>query len=76
MAKKLIGDRVFRLKYAETVNLPEIGQAMDFANGEEFHIVAGVLYMKGYPVPGAMQRPIMEWILNNPTKFVNDNRNF
>jgi hypothetical protein len=76
MAKKLIGDRVFRLKHAETVKLPEISQELVFSNGEEFHIVAGVLYMKGFPVPGAMQRPIIEWVLNNPSKFVNDNRNF
>jgi hypothetical protein len=74
MAKKLIGDRVFRLKYAETLNLPEIPQPMEFADGEEFHIVAGVLYMKGFPLPGGMQRPLMEWILNNPRKFVSDNR--
>ena len=76
MAKKLIGDRVFRLKHGETVTLQEIGQPLEFADGEEFHIVSGVLYMKGYPLPGAMQRPLMEWVLNNPTKFVGDNRSW
>ena len=76
MAKKLIGNRVFSLKFAEKVNLPEIPQPLEFANGEEFHIVAGVLYMKGFPLPGAMQRPVMEWVLNNPNKFVGDTRNF
>lgn len=76
MAKKLIGDRVFRLKFAEKVNLPGIPQPLEFTDGEEFHIVSGVLYMKGFPLPGGMQRPVMEWVLNNPTKFVRDNRNW
>jgi hypothetical protein len=76
MGERLIGNRVFRLKHAENLKLKEIPQVMEFKNGEEFHIVAGVLYMKGFPLPGGFQRPLMEWILNNPTKFVEDTRNF
>lgn len=74
MGNKLIADRVFRLKYGETIKLKGIEQEITFINGEEFHIVSGLLYMRGYPLPGNLQKPILEWIMSNPTKFVGDNR--
>tara|TARA_B100000927_G_C16042315_1_gene299583 strand:+ start:80 stop:310 length:231 start_codon:yes stop_codon:yes gene_type:complete len=76
MSDRLIADKVFRLKKGENLKLEGIPQVMEFNNGEEFHIVAGVLYMKGFPLPGGFQRPLIEWILNNPKKFIDDTRIF
>lgn len=74
MAKRAIGDMVLRLKQAETVNFPGIPQPMEFKSGEEFHIVADVVYMQGFPLPPAMQSAMYNWLVNNPTKFIGDNR--
>jgi len=73
---KIIANSVFRLKYAETVRLPGISQDMVFKSGEEFHIVADVVYMQGFILPIPMQGPVKDWILKNPKKFIDDTRNF
>ena len=68
-------NNVFRLKHGGEYEIPNAGK-MTFANGQEFHIVADVLYMSGYPVPGGLQLPLITWIENNKHLFVNDTRNF
>ena len=76
MAKRSIADRVFRLKISETVRLNGIPQDMEFKSGEEFHIVADVVYMRGFPLPAGMQTPVKNWILKNEVKFIDDTRIF
>ena len=76
MAKRSIADRVFRLKTAENVRLEGMPQDMEFQSGEEFHIVADVVYMRGFPLPAPMQKPVFDWILGNEKKFVDDTRLF
>ena len=76
MAKARISNAVLRLKHGATVRVPGIPDEMTFANGEEFHIVADVLYMRGFPLPGGMQGPMIDWITKNKNLFVGDTRNF
>jgi hypothetical protein len=76
MANAKISNKVFRLKRAGTFNLPGIPDPVTFDNGEEFHIIGDVLYMKGFLVPGNLQHPIINWIVNNKILFVEDTRNF
>ena len=70
MANAKISNKVFRLKRAGTFNLPGIPDPVTFDNGEEFHIIGDVLYMKGFLVPGNLQHPIINWIVNNAHKFL------
>jgi hypothetical protein len=76
MSRVNIENRVFRLKNGKKTNIPGINESFDFHNGQEFHIVADVLYMGGFPIPPTMQTPFMEWVLNNKNLFVEDTRNF
>ena len=68
-------NNVFRLKHGGDYEIPKLGK-MTFNNGQEFHIVADVLYMSGHPVPGNLQIPLISWIEDNSTLFVRDTRNF
>ena len=74
--KAKYANKVWRLKFAESIQPKGFPQPLNFRDGEEFHIVHDVLYMQGHPVPAEMQRPIVEWIEKNPTKFVDDTRIF
>lgn len=65
-----------RLKRSETVQLQGLPQPMEFKSGDEFHIVGDVVYMKGFPLPPAMQPILFNWIDSNIHKFVNDTRQF
>ena len=47
---------------------------LQFKLGEEFHIVADVLYRQGHL--SMIQKPIIDWIEANPTLFVDDTRQF
>lgn len=76
MARVRIANTVFRLKRGGKFKLPGISDEVEFINGQEFHIVADLLYMNGFPVPGPMQGPIINWIVNNKILFVEDTRNF
>ena len=51
-------------------------ESFKFSNGEEFHIVADVLYMRGVPVLPGIQEIIMNWIKDNPLLFIGDTRQF
>jgi len=75
MAKVKITNRVFRLKHKKEIEAPT-GDMLKFKSGEEFHIVADVLYMNGYPVPAGLQTFLINWIMNNKILFVEDTRIF
>jgi len=76
MSRVKYSNKVFRLKKAMEVNFPNIPQPLQFKIGEEFHIVADVLYMNGFPLSAAFQMPIINWIEANPNLFVDDTRIF
>lgn len=67
-------DTVLRLKKPMSVKLDGVKEVINFKLGEEFHIVADVLYMNGYMVPPNMQKILIKWIDDNPNLFVNDTR--
>jgi hypothetical protein len=75
MAKVKITNRVFRLKHKKAIEAPN-GDMLSFKAGEEFHIVADVLYMSGYLVPAGLQTFLINWIMNNKFLFVEDTRIF
>ena len=74
MSRVKYSNKVFRLRKAMEVNLNGVPQPLQFTLGEEFHIVADVLYMQGFRV--MFQKPIIDWIEANPNLFVDDTRNF
>ena len=76
MSRVNIENRVYRLKHGKKTNIPGINEAFDFKDGQEFHIVADVVYMGGFPLPGGMQKPFIGWVLNNKNLFVEDTRHF
>jgi len=76
MGKVQTINKVFRLKRGGKFNIPGLRDELEFINGQEFHIVLDVLYMNGFPLPMAMQTPIINWIFNNKFLFVEDTRNF
>lgn len=76
MSRVKYSNKVFRLKKPMEVKFQNIPQALQFKLGEEFHIVADVLYMNGFPLPPAFQQPIINWIESNPKLFVDDTRQF
>jgi hypothetical protein len=69
-------NRVFRLVKPMEVSFKGIPEPLKFKLGEEFHIVADVLYMNGFPLPAMFQNPIINWIESNPKLFVDDTRQF
>lgn len=76
MPKVKITNKVFRLKHKKELKLPNSNEVLKFRAGEEFHIVADVLYMGGYLVPAGLQTFLINWILNNLFLFVEDTRIF
>lgn len=68
-------NKVFRLRKPMKVSFPGIPEPLDFKIGEEFHIVADVLYMNGFPLDAPFQYPLIDWIEKNPKLFVDDTRN-
>ena len=75
MAKVKISNIVYRLKNDNTLDVPS-SQPMLFKGGEEFHIVADVIYMGGFPIPRGLQTFLINWVTSNPTLFIQDTRNF
>tara|TARA_R110000772_G_scaffold17946_3_gene49995 strand:+ start:144112 stop:144333 length:222 start_codon:yes stop_codon:yes gene_type:complete len=69
-------NKVLRLKHKQDLHLPNYNDTIHLHDGESFHIVNDVVYMGGYPVPGPMQKPMYDWLNDNPTLFVEDTRNF
>ncbi len=69
-------NRVFRLKHGKETMVPGVSDSLHLKDGEEFHIVADMMYMSGFPLPPGLQKPIMDWVLGNPILFVEDTRNF
>jgi len=57
MARVKIANKVFRLKHGGEYDIPMLAK-LTFINGQEFHIVADLLYMNGFPLPMAMQTPV------------------
>ena len=47
----------------------KLPNGMEFPEATEFHIVMGVLYMKGFPVPQSVQQTMLTWIEDNPNLF-------
>ena len=47
----------------------KLPNGLEFPIGTEFHIVMGVVYMQGFPLPQGVQRTILSWIENNPKLF-------
>lgn len=76
MSKVKINDKVLRLKNDFNLSLPNTNDVFNFKGGQEFHIVADVLYMGGYPLPMGLQNFLIGWINDNPNLFVNDTRNW
>jgi hypothetical protein len=75
MAKVKITNKVFRLKHKKEITAPN-GDMLKFKSGEEFHIVADVLYMNGYLIPSGLQTFLINWVTNNKILFVEDTRIF
>jgi hypothetical protein len=76
MSRVKYANKVFRLVKPMTVNFNGIPEPLTFKLGEEFHIVADVLYMNGFPLAAPFQQPIINWIESNPRLFVDDTRKF
>ena len=76
MSRVKYSNKVFRLVKPMTINFKGIPEPLVFKLGEEFHIVADVLYMNGFPLPAPFQKPIIDWIEGNPRLFVDDTRQF
>jgi hypothetical protein len=69
-------DKVLRLKKDIDLKIAQYNEPMKFKKGQEFHIVANVLYMGGYIIPIGLQKPLISWIEDNPNLFMGDTRNF
>lgn len=75
MANVKISNIVYRLKHDNTVEIAS-SQPLIFKGGAEFHIVADVIYMGGYPLPIGLQNFLINWVTSNPNLFVQDTRIF
>ena len=75
MSRVKVVDSVYRLKNDYELKFPNMDN-ISLKGGQEFHIVADVLYMGGYPLPAGLQTPIIDWIMNNPALFIGDNRSW
>lgn len=76
MSRVKITNKVYRLKHPQQLNVPGNPDELRFDGGQEFHIVADVLYMNGFPIPQSMQDYLIKWIMDNPLYFIEDTRNF
>lgn len=75
MSRVKVVDSVYRLKNDYELKFPNIDN-ISLKGGQEFHIVADVLYMHGYPLEAGLQTPMIDWIMNNPSLFIGDNRSW
>jgi hypothetical protein len=67
----MIQNGVFRLTKDSIVM-----DGMDFKAGQEFEVIAGVVYMGGFPLQLNLQALIKDWMSKNMPILVNDTRNF
>jgi len=67
----MIQNGVFRLTKDSIVM-----DGMDFKAGQEFEVIAGVVYMGGFPLQLNLQALIKDWMSKNMSILVNDTRNF
>jgi hypothetical protein len=67
----MIQNGVFRLKKDSVVM-----DGMEFKAGQEIELIAGVVYMGGFPLQLNFQSLIKKWMDSNRTLFENDTRNF
>jgi len=65
----MIDSRVYRVKQPI-----EIMKGITLQKGQELEIVRDVVYMNGYPIPPEMQPIFYAFIINNPTLFEDDTR--
>jgi hypothetical protein len=65
----MIVNKVFRLKKDS-----EVGKDMPLKAGQEIEVVNDVCYVNGNPLPPALQSIFLNWVLNNPTLFIDDTR--
>jgi hypothetical protein len=75
MSRVKIVDSVYRLKNDYELRVPN-ADTINLKGGQEFHIVADVLYMGGYPLPAGLQDFMINWITSNPALFIGDNRSW
>tara|TARA_R110000796_G_scaffold248124_2_gene374539 strand:- start:3608 stop:3823 length:216 start_codon:yes stop_codon:yes gene_type:complete len=71
MIMKNTQNGVFRLKKDSA---PMDG--IEFKAGQEIELIAGVIYMGGFPLQTNFQVTIKNWMDANPSLFENDTRNF
>ena len=67
----MIQNGVFRLTTDSIVM-----DGMSFKAGQEFEVIAGVVYMGGFPLQLNLQVLIKDWMSKNISILVNDTRNF
>jgi len=75
MSRVKIVDSVYRLKNDYELKFPNMDN-ISLKGGQEFHIVVDMLYMGGYPLPAGLQNLMIDWIMNNPSLFIGDNRSW
>ena len=68
---KNLQNGVFRLKKDSTVM-----DGLELKAGQEIELIAGVIYMGGFPLQTNFQIVVKNWMDKNPTLFENDTRNF
>jgi hypothetical protein len=72
MSKVKVVDCVFRLKDAYQLKIGT--DVINLEKNQELHIVSDVIYMNGYPIPHAMQRFFIDFVMDNKSLFTLDNR--
>lgn len=67
----MMNNGVFRLKNDATLT-----HGIEFKKGQEIELIAGVIYMGGFPLQTNLQGVVKNWMDNNQNLFENDTRNF
>ena len=68
---KNLQNGVFRLKKDSTVM-----DGLELKAGQEIELIAGVIYMGGFPLQTNLQVLVKNWMDNNSNLFENDTRDF
>jgi hypothetical protein len=64
-------NKVIQLKKAE-----KLPNGIEFFQEQEIEIVMDVVYIGGFPLPPNVQATVLNWIAQNPDKFINVTRNW
>jgi hypothetical protein len=67
----MITNKVYKLKQAA-----EVAKGMSLPAGQEIEVVMNVVYVNGYMVPPVHQSLFISWLINNPSLFEDDTRNW